>query len=71
MLETLGGVRKRGEPLQSFPEVRHPFQMGRALNGALPRPLPVRNGLCAQACLGVVMGQHLRLGFADLGKVRL
>ena len=43
----------------------------RALDGALTRPLPVGYGLCAEARLGIVVREQLRLCLADLGKARL
>jgi hypothetical protein len=61
-----GGVGERGEQRQAFREATHRFHVGRALDSALPRPLPVRDGLRHQACLGVVMRQQLWLGLDGL-----
>jgi hypothetical protein len=43
------------------------FRIGRTLQGALTSHVPVGQSLCAQARLGVVMRQQLRL---RLGRVR-
>jgi hypothetical protein len=71
LLRTLGGVGQGGEYLQPFREVRDRFQIGRALNGALPRLLPVGESLRCEPGLGIVMGQQLGLRLAALRKMRL
>ena len=45
----LGGVGQGGEHLQPLREVRHRFQIGRALESPLARLLPVGNGLPGEA----------------------
>ena len=51
--------------------MRYSFHICRAPEGSLARPLPVGQGLCAQTCLGVVMGRQFGLRLGGLGKVRL
>ena len=57
----LGGVWKGSEQLQPLREVRHRFEIGRALEGPLAGPLPVGECLRAQARLGVVVRHQLGL----------
>jgi hypothetical protein len=47
-------------------QVRHRFQMGRALEGPLARPLPISHRLLSKARLGVVLGKEFRLHVAGL-----
>jgi hypothetical protein len=51
--------------------VPHGFQIGGVLDGPLPSPLPVANGLLYEPSLGLVLGQQLGLRLAALGKARL
>ena len=46
------------------------FQVGRALQGLLPGPLPVGDGLLREPGLGVVVCHQFGLGLDDLGKLR-
>ena len=59
--DTLRGVRKCLEHLQPLGEVGNRLHVRRALNGSLPRLLPVRDRLRDQPRLGVMMCQQLRL----------
>ena len=45
--------------------------MGRALDSALARPLPIGDGLRQHAGFGIVMRQQLGLSLAELGKACL
>src|SRR5437867_2210278 len=54
----LRGVREGPEHLQPLRDMRCHFQMCRALQGALARPLPVANRLLAEARLRVMMGHQ-------------
>jgi len=71
VLGAFGGVRQRLEDFEPSGQMPDRFQIGRALDGALARLLPIRDGLRHQACLGIVMRQQLRLGLTALGKLRL
>jgi hypothetical protein len=69
-LGTRGGVRQGAEHRKPLREVRHRFQYGRAFEGTLARLLPVADGLCQQARLGMVVRQEFglgRYGFGELG----
>jgi len=56
---------------QRLLKTRDRLTVARTLHGALTCPLPVRKGLCTQACLGIVVGQQFWLGLADVWKPRL
>jgi hypothetical protein len=71
LLATLEGVWEGGKQLQPLAEVPDRFQVGGALDGALPCLLPVGNGLRGEARLGAVVRQQFGLRLADLGKARL
>ena len=62
-------LRQGREQLEPGGEVADGFQIGRALAGALPRPLPVGDGLRTQACLSVVLRQQLGLRLGRLWKL--
>jgi hypothetical protein len=69
LLGTLGRVREEREDRQRLAEVVKRFHMGRAPSGAFAGPLPVEHGVLRKPSLSVVLGEQLRLGFRDLGKV--
>jgi hypothetical protein len=54
-----------------LPEVDNRFDIGRALDGALPGLLPVADGLGGAPRFGVVVRHQLWLGLDRLGKALL
>jgi hypothetical protein len=66
-----GGIRQGGEQLQPSREVRHRFQISRALEGPLAGLLPIGNGLRHQTSFDIVMRQQLGLSLTDLGEACL
>ena len=56
---------------QRLLKTRDRLTVARTLHGALTRSLPGRDGLGAQACLGIVVCQQFWLGLADVWKPRL
>ena len=48
VLRALGGVRQRREDFQPCGQMPNRFQVGRALDGPLARPLPIGDGLRQQ-----------------------
>jgi hypothetical protein len=53
------------EHLQPFREAIDRLDIGRALDGALTGPLPLRHGLRRHACCRVVLRQPFRLDGGD------
>src|SRR5262249_37661869 len=60
---TLGEAPQGDERLL---KARDRLAVARTLYGTLTRPSPVQHGLSAQACLGIVVCQQLRLGLVDI-----
>jgi hypothetical protein len=57
------------EHLQASSQVADGLEVGRALEGALPRPLPVGDRWCKETCLRIVMRQQFWLSFNRLRKL--
>ena len=64
----LRGLGQRVEERQPLGEVTDRFDIGRALHGAEPGPLPVTHGGRTEAGLREVMGEQLGLRFDGFGK---
>ena len=62
----LKGIWERLEQLQRLGEVADSLDIRRALAGALARPLPIGDGLRAQARLGIVVRYQLGLRLGSL-----
>src|SRR5215475_10357329 len=71
LLGTLWGIGQGGKEIEPLCEVADRLEMGRALEGALTRGLPVGNSLRPEPRLGVVMCQHFRLLLNGLGELCL
>jgi hypothetical protein len=67
----LGGIRKGGERFEPLGEMVDRLQVGRVLDSALPRPMPVGDGPRREAGLGIVVSQEFRPGLSNLWKPRL
>ena len=68
LLRALGSIRQGREQGQRRGQVADGLEIGRACDRALPRPLPVGDGLCGEPRLRVVTGQHLGLRLHEGGK---
>jgi hypothetical protein len=71
LLGALGSVRQNREDGESLREVGDGFRMGGALDGVLPRPMPIPDRLGGEARLRAVMRQEFGLGGSGLGKLCL
>ena len=67
----LGRVRQGREDGEPLREVGDSFRMGGALDGVLPRLVPIPHRLDAETRLRAVLRQEFGLGGGSLGKLRL
>jgi len=68
MLDALGGVGEGSEHLQPLGQMRESFHIRGALARQLASPLPVLDGLGAEARLRIMLRQQFRLGGGGFGK---
>src|SRR4029453_2630355 len=71
LVRPLASLWESGEHLQPFGDVADCLEVGGALEGSLAGPLPMGNSRCAEARLGVVMGEQFGLSFHRLWKLGL